>query len=1120
MLNGDCFANMSAPAPANTAKGSTTTKRSIPARLPHRPISPSSSSPLQKRSAMSSSSVASLASQRGKALTATRPLTATRSSVAPVLSHAANTKGLEAYLPRLQAAANRACPAAPSKAPPPLRGGSMKAPCLRSSPVKASIAAGAAEASARAACSRSDHVTSPMRGGVALGASRHRANWSLERPVEERDMDDSPQERSPMRPLAGLPQRTQELCEELITLDSLVKVDEDFFSAQAAMESHVLELLRLWREAELAGDSRDGSRRPSGVYSAATASAPSADTQSGDAVNSSSGGGTQRVLQDCKEARDRIALLAELHEELAELEEQHCGLQRRYVVEKSPLSALHELCARLDEEDEEALVDDADTCSAEGAERAAVGTHRDARSKIRPRQGRDVARAGLAACRLLADRLHSRCTMISDRLTDELLWTRSEMARHEWAALQALTPLTQMDRVTSLDARDDNPITNTSASRTTSLFLPTGAVSAVRRGGKDSAGLAANSNANRFSEGVGSARDGDGSKSDRSAAATEPRESFVLRVHVPVFASATPPTLAASSADRSTFSEGSPDTTARGTPGASGDGLLSVGSAERMRRRSSGGAQAPSNGPTVTVSVIATPTRYALVQLYECCREGLAAMLTRLCTLRARRSREVELLRQEQSAMDVYDPAADDIAERCAVLLRYVEQLDEWSAEVLQMDQELHERVKLPSDAALQTYERLRTQLLEVLKQRLEDDEDHDKEQDVARADAEENGDEAVDRDDSNGELHAWQAEDGEGNGGGQRRVPGSVGDDRAHRGTQPPVKASSGAARPTALPRASAEFLVMLEELLQDQEAARKRLPATSPGFSGDMSCLERELDTDEHHRKGNQPSGEASVLERGPLAAEGLDEGASALTDVGATPEAEHLRIPFEAHSCVTISTVTTGNASASEAGDTNTGGPSVGVDASHLAGRRRQRDDGEDTTGGDPSHAALPDTAENKCAHLSDPAAADAPLCEMTVHVSSTSCSESGEVLVEGAESGQSVTHTEGEARRLLHVARDGRGDSNADASDFDVDDDSQSSGKGDNSAHTHQPQRYALGSGSGLGEGLRAFFSAVVRRAMNFDDSDDDADEAKGATPLQERQPGSTSPPPSHKRARRE
>ncbi|KAG5484868.1 hypothetical protein LSCM4_07640 [Leishmania orientalis] len=1136
------FANMSAPAP-NAAKGSTTstatTKRSIPARLPHRPIAPSASSSLQKRTTTSSSSVTSLTSRRGKATTTTSSMTAARSAAAPALSHDASRKGLEAYLPRSQAAAHRACPAVLSEAPHPLPEGSVPPRYLLSSSVKASLAAGAAETGARAACSRNNHLSSPVRGGAALGSSQ-RANSSVETSAEEKGNDERQEDRSPMYPLAGLPQRTQELCEELITLDSLVEADEAFFSAQADMESHVMELLRLWREAALAGDSLGGSRRPSGVYALATTSTPSAaGMQPGDAVASSSGGGTQRVLQDFKEARERIALLAELHEELTELEEQHRGLQRRYVVEMSPLSALDELCARLDEEDEEALEDGTDACTMEGAEQAVVGTHRDDRSKLRQWQGRSAMRAGRAACRLLADRLRSRCMRIGDRLTDELLWVRSEMARHEWTALQASTPLTQMDRVVPLDAREDCPVTGASAIHPTSLlFPPPLPVTAAGRCVKDSANFAANSNANRFSEGAGSTRDGDGNESDRSKAtgtSMEARESFVLRVHVPVFASATPPALGTTlPAGLATGSEAATDATASYASRASGDCLHSMSSVERMRRRPSGGAQAISSAPTTTVSVIATPTRYALVQLYECCREGLAAMLTRLCALRARRCKEVEQLQQEQSAMDVYDPAADDLAERCAALLRYVNQLDEWSGEVLQMDQVLHERVKLPLDAALQTYERLRTQLLEVLRQRLEDEEERDNERAAAGVDAEEDGGEVNDgderrrpreavSDDGSEELRAWQALGGEGNGGDHpQRMSGSVDNDRVHGGTQSPAKASSGAAPPTILPRASAEFLVMLEELLQEQQAACKHLPAASSGFAGDTSCGERELDTGEYRRKEDEPSGEASVLEQGPSAAEGHNEGISALDDAKAASEAEHLRIPPAAYSCTTTATVTTGKANASQAADANADGSSVGVDAGHLAGRRRQRDDVEDKAGGAPSHSAVPDTAEERHAHFSDLTAVEALPREITVHVSSSSCSELGEELVERAGAEQCVAHTEGEARGLPHMPGHERDDSAADDGDSDSDSNGGSRGSGESgdSGRRHQRQRYAVGSGNGLGEGLRAFFSAVVRRAMRFDDSDDDADEAMRATAFRGRQQGSTSLPPSHKRARRE
>ncbi|CBZ32446.1 hypothetical protein, unknown function [Leishmania donovani] len=1089
---------------------------------------------------MSSTSVASLSSQRGKATTTTNTTT-TRPAAAPAYPYDANTKALEAYLPRLQAAANRASPVAPSTAQKPLPEGSAKSRYLPSSSLKVFTVAGAAEPGVRAARSRNDHRTSPVRGRATLGSSQQRTNWGFETLAEERDSEDDQQARSPLRTLANLPQRTQELCEDLITLDSLVEADEAFLTAQEDMEARMMALLQSWREAAAEGDSRGGSRRPSGVYALATASTPTAaGTQLGDPVASSSGGGggggTQRVLQDFDEARDRITLLEKLHEELTEMEGQHRELQRRYVVEGSPLSALDELCARLDDEDGEMRENGDEARCAEGSEKAGWGAHRDGRSKARQRQELDVARAGLAACRLLADRLRSRGMMIVDRLTDELLCMRSDVARHDWTALQSSTPLTRMDRAVPLDARDDSPISGTSISWCTSLFPPPLPVAAVSRCGKGRARLFANSSAHYFVEAAGRTHGSDGDESDRSKAtvtSTETPESFVLRVQVPVFASATPPALVTSlPAAVTTTAEGATATTASFASRVSGDGLHSSNSAERMRRRSSGATQALSTAPPTTVSVIATPTRYALVQLYECCREGLAAMLTRLCALRTRRSKEAELLQQEQSAMDVYDPAADDLAARCAALLRYVAQLDEWAGEVLQMDQVLHERVKLPLDAALQTCERVRNQLLEVLKQRLEDEEGHHNERAAAAADAEEYGGEADDRgghhlphervcDDNSEELHALPDEGGEGDVSDQRRMSGSIGDYRAHRATQPPTRASCGAAPPTALPRASAAFIGMLETLLQDQQSAGEALRATATAFAGGTSGGERELDTGEHCGKDGEPSEEAPTPEQGSSVAEGHNEGPRALVGLETAPEAEPVNTPSAAHSHRKTATVAVGKANASEAANTQADGPSEGVDAGHVAGRRRHRDDSEDESEDTPSHSVLSQTAERKHAHTLDPTSTAAPPHEVTVYISSTSCSELGEELGEDVGVRQSAVQTQGGMHRLAKMLEPEPDDSDGDddVSDSDSGDDSRNSREG-NLNPTNQRQRYALGSGNGLGEGLRAFFSAVVRRAMSFDDSDDDADETEMAMPFQGRQHGGASPLPSHKRARRE
>ncbi|CBZ24637.1 hypothetical protein, unknown function [Leishmania mexicana MHOM/GT/2001/U1103] len=1091
---------------------------------------------------MPSTSVASLSSQRGKATTTMNTTTTTmRSAAAPAYPYDANMKGLEAYLPRLQAAANRTSPVEPSVTPKPLPEGGAKSRYPSSSSMKASTVAGAAEPGVRAARSRNDHRTSPVRGRATLGLSQPRTNRGCETSAEERDSEDDQQALSPLRTLANLPERTQELCEELIALDSLVETDEAFFTAQEEMEAHIMELLRSWRGAAAEGDSRGGSRRPSGVYALASAlTSTAAGTQLGDAVASSSsgggGGGTQRVLQDFDEARHRIALLAKLHEELTEMEEQHRELQRRYVVEGSPLSALDELCARLDEEDGEMRENGDEARYAEGSEKVGWGAHRDGRSRARQRQGGDVVRAGLAACRLLADRLRSRGMMVVDHLTDELLCTRSEVARHDWTALESSTPLTRMDRVSPLDARDDSPVSGASIRWCTSLFPPPLRVAAVSRGGKDSASLFANRRANHFGEAAGGTHGNDGDESDSSkgtVTTTETPESFVLRVQVPVFASATPPALVTSlPAAVTTTAEGATVTTASCTSRVSGDGLHSSSSAEGMRRRSSGAAQSLLTAPPTTVSVIATPTRYALVQLYECCREGLATMLTRLCTLRTRRSKEAELLQQEQSAMDVYDPAADDLADRCAALLRYVAQLDEWAGEVLQMDQVLHERVKLPLDAALQTYERVRNQLLEVLKQRLEDEERRHSERAAAAADAEEYGGEADDRgehylphervcDDNSEELHALPGEGGEGDVSDQRRMSGSIGDYRAHRVTQPPARASSGAAPPTALPRASAAFIEMLETLLQEQQAAGEALRATATAFAGGTSGSERELDTGEHCGKDGEPSEEPPAPEQESSAAEGNDEGTRALVGLETTSEAEPVNTAPAAHSHSKAAMVAAGKASASEATNTQADRPSEDVDAGHVAGRRRQRDDSEGESEETPSHSVLPQAAERKHAHTLDSTSAAASPREITVWVSSTSCSELGEELVEDVGMEQGAVQTQGGMHRLAKMLGPEPEDSDGDddVSDSDSGDDSRNSREGTLNP-TNQPQRYALGSGNGLGEGLRAFFSAVVRRAMNFDDSDDDADETEMAMAFQGRQKGGASQLPSHKRARRE
>ncbi|KAG5509844.1 hypothetical protein JKF63_07489 [Porcisia hertigi] len=1134
-----------APAKGLSVSPTTSTTYTVPARFHHRPISPSATSLRYKGQATSYASAMPSTSPHGKSITTTRPATA------PTFAHEASVRQLEAYLPRLQTAANRVIPEALSGASASIPEDRVPRDHLPSSPLKTIPVVNAVELVAHAARSQDEHKSSPMRGYATLAPSPASENWAYELSEEERGCEGDQQTASPLHPLAGLPQRTQELCEEVITLDSLVEADELFFSAQADMESHILEVLESWREAASASaaESCDGSRRASGLYALSTVSSPPAlGTQLGDVVTHSSGGsgsGAQRVLQDLDEARDRITLLADFHEKLARLEEQHRELHKRYLVERSPLLALDEVCARLDEIDEEVQEDGDRAGRMRAMEPIVRGTHRVSESDILRRRERDAARAGLAACRLLADRLRSRCRMISSRLADGLLGSSPETTRHGWTALLSSTPLTRMDRVVFPKGLDDSSITGASASRCVSHFLTPEAVEAVRQSGRYSGVLTFSNHPSEFLERSENAAVSGGDESNQpvaSADTVKTREMFILSVQVPVFPSATQPAL-------SCFPPPAGTTKAEGASivPASGDVFPAVRSAERVQRRSSGMNDAPSNAHEATVSVMATPARYALVQLYECCRDGLATMLSRFYTLRERRSKEVERVQQEQSAMDVYDPAADDLFYRCTSLLSYVEQLDKWAGKVRQLDKALHEHVKLPLDAALQTHERLRTQLLEVLRQRL-NEEECDNERTTASAaaaaavDAEADGGEVDGRGEDasqyervrhyyHEDAHALQGEGGKVNRTNHHYTPSSVGDLRAQRVTQPSATALSRTAPPTALPRASAEFIGMLETLAGNPQASGEPLFSTSTVLSEVTAGGELEGSTCGRGKRDNVPSEETSPIEPRSSVTEGHDEGTSTPMGMGATLVAGPLGATSATSSHIITEGVPGGAKKGREATGTLVVKSSEGVDAGHLAGRRRQREESEDESGDVCLPSVSPHTAAHTHTTLSGSTSAAAPPGEITVYISSTSCSESGEggkggVAEEVGTAQNTVDTGDGmprQSNRIEHGPVLSADTDNSDGSGSEGGDPSQGSHDIDTDLRQRQPQpqRYALGSGSGLGQGLRAFFSAVVRRAMKFDDSNDDDDEETGLTAtFSDPQKGSTSPLLPHKRFRQE
>ncbi|KPA75771.1 hypothetical protein ABB37_08305 [Leptomonas pyrrhocoris] len=946
---------------------------------------------------------------------------------------------------------------------------------------------------------------------------------------------------APVSDASSLAQRALALADDLTAAEAQLEVDAGYFGDVAAVEQCITQHLRAWRlntttttaiateeEEEVSdsgnkqrasagwrgGDGGRGTPRGSGVYSGVQGESPQLSASmypmrgQSNAAAPLSAGGSQRVQTDLESVRQCTAAMEELHRALSTLEDEHRGLQRRYMVEKTSTTELEELCDRLAELESEAAREQRATafaarCTPSQHQRrppiaAVIATAITAmRGNNTPRndtscptqQEREAVRVGLAVCHDLADQLRKRASTVAERLTDELLWMRAEVDRHDWSAMRTATSLTTMEPVTVVLKGSSVPDTPLPATTTTlspsalNVHVGDTALEAKTRLSQSRAsgtaeGEPSNSDNNKDGAVDGTANDFSSRESSPASSvasadgdsdsgrSSHRRDSFLLRVRVPVFVTPTAPPLPL-------LSRGANDADAAATPQRlSGDshvssnsgsangsnnsslpaavrsaaaGLAQNGTTRRsstsstFSREAAAAGSAPASAAAstsvnpVTVCVIATPARYALVQLYETCVDFLSQMLTRLTQLRARRGAEAEQLQWELHGLDAYDPAGDDLRRRWQAVQQYAAQLDGYAEEVHAAHQALHTRVKLPMDAALHTCERFRTQLLEVLRQRLEQAEEAAAAEAAARQRTSQEWPDVAEEERAKGQHETHGNEDGvtaealsDRFGTPQaeeeelrHRSTVSLTQERARRSTQPPQPDTRD------LPRASAEFIGMLETLLKRQQAA-----------------------SEERQQHGKNTSMAASA----------------------------DLEVPAD----VTVIRMTSHPPAAPAANEAAGGerenmvqAPTLNNEtAHHLAGgRRRSRDEDEDVEVSKEAKGSV-DLDTTTRVSESTPTATD-KRASTTPAIRPSAASSSTADAAQGA---------------LVDCAVEHAG--------VDSSDDS-----GDESDAVHQPhcdrqperRRYGLCSEDGFRGGLRAFLVAVGRRVMQFSDSDVEEEE---------------------------
>ncbi|KAL7698897.1 hypothetical protein N2W54_005421 [Lotmaria passim] len=892
-------------------------------------------------------------------------------------------------------------------------------------------------------------------------------------------------------------QRLVACTDEFSAAAARVEADEGYFSDSAAVEACVLQHLREWRCYANAtandsdnNNSNNNSRRPSGLYGGGgsdVASAPATTWTSSNTLNSSSSG-SPRVQADLEGVRHCTTVMEELHNALAALEDEHRGLQRRYIVEKTAMAEVDALIAQLEEleREEREQQGEVDTLSAahqplssqsraslqhqqqrraqRDAAHAKASVREDGKTGAQQQQQQQqqaqaqaAVRASLAACHDMAAQLRLRVSAVAERLTDELLWMRAEVNRHDWSVVRSATALTRMEPVTAVLGGAATAVTTSNGERRRGRVPHTREEtdSDERSSGTGDRASRAGSTASSSSLFSHEVEEGRGSR----------RDSFILRVQVPVFVSTSAPLLPledgsglffpgsgngsnagsgrSSRANALTLDRGSAYDNDSKNNNNSNTERQSLGSAQGLTRRLSANGALPatiaassttamsalSSPNTATVSVVATPARYALVQLYETCREFLAQMLRRLTQLRARRSAEAAQLRRAQEELDVYDPAAEEMTARHSAVTRYLTQLESYVDEVYAVDQSLHERVKLPMDEALQTYERFRAQLLEVLKQRLEQAD----EEVAAARDASQDTDGQVEKaEDSDGEQqrqqkpqestepchnHDAEQEEEQAEQRAQRwQTPtGSLGEERARRSTQPPPPSAAAC----ELPRASAKFIGMLDTLLKEQQQQQEVSNVAAAAEPDDATA-------------------DVTVIRMTSHADAPVSKAAAADDDVHDVSSTDK-----------------------EQAGSSD-----------QLAGHRRLREDEEDDA----------DTQNsNSNTNLRAPSVVN----NMAESDTEQNINDTEEAARESSVDACAVVVTDGSK------SADEVEDVNADEED-DSDDEDALSQHAESPAHPRQLERrrYGLSSEDGFSGGLRAFFAAVAHRVMDFSSSDDE------------------------------
>lgn len=597
-----------------------------------------------------------------------------------------------------------------------------------------------------------------------------------------------------------IPPRLQALCEQLGAVDELIELDENYFESVAALEHQITMLMRVWREAAEPHDASTLSQKRllaiSTTDTVAERASSSATAGGGGGKGVSCGAaGAPRAIRDLETLEQKLQNLRDLHDALSALEAGHREMQRCYLVEQDAGTLLRSLlaCIRDDHRFAETYmretISTGDGSAASVHHRGGVPPVGIAYSSSSPAPLDAKMRESQAACAKLVMMLLARNNAIADRLKDELLWMREEVERHDLSAFAVETTLTR---------REVAPSSCCAASSAPSATVPPYfiASSTDARATWTEKRLLSATEAESCIPGGNFPMAND--MTATAATAGPPaasRYSILLCVQVPLFPSSTAPQLPSSlHSDDAMLSSAATLTVPSRRP-----------SLQHRSHEKSSAALASAldgDGGKTVVSVVASPARYGLVQLFEALQREVFTMAARLAALQTRWAEEKAQLQQQMIALDDYDPAIDDAMKRVADADRYIHQLMQWKRRLREICEALHRQVKVPIDEALQWSDHLRRQLLEVLRQRLES---------PSAATA---------------TTVADTESDATSTGGPTRLSTSSLSDGRG---------SSSIAERPdghlTQLPRASAQYLATLAAILQQQQ---QRIDA-APSFDID---------------------------------------------------------------------------------------------------------------------------------------------------------------------------------------------------------------------------------------------------------------------------------------------